>query len=143
MFHPAPKTHLILLTGGGSPDPQCPLQDDTSQSYQDMLRRCRHRSTLKDVSTRSRSSGYATCKWLTGATALVVCGTTGEAPTLNPQEHAELIRMAVVRSRGRIRHCRNSSDPSRGLKLFNEAHASINVPSTVKCSVDSSFFTRG
>ena len=36
-----------------------------------------------------------------------------------------------------------SSDPSRGLKLFNEAHASISVPSTVKCSVDSSFFTRG
>ena len=36
-----------------------------------------------------------------------------------------------------------SSEPSRGLKLFNEAHASISVPSTVKCSVDSSFFTRG
>ena len=30
-----------------------------------------------------------------------------------------------------------------GLKLFNEAHASISVPSTVKWSVDSSFFTRG
>ena len=29
------------------------------------------------------------------------------------------------------------------LKLFNEAHASISVPSTVKCSVESSFFTRG
>ena len=27
--------------------------------------------------------------------------------------------------------------------FFNEAHASISVPSTVKCSVDSSFFTRG
>ena len=37
-----------------------------------------------------------------GATAMVVCGTTGEAPTLNPQEHADLIRMAVARSRGRI-----------------------------------------
>jgi len=36
-----------------------------------------------------------------------------------------------------------SSDPCRGLKLFNEAHASISVPSTVKWSVDSSFFTRG
>ena len=36
-----------------------------------------------------------------------------------------------------------SSDPSRGLKLLNEAHASISVPSTVKWSVDSSFFTRG
>ena len=27
-----------------------------------------------------------------GATALVVCGTTGEAPTLSPEEHTELIR---------------------------------------------------
>jgi 4-hydroxy-tetrahydrodipicolinate synthase len=37
-----------------------------------------------------------------GATALVVCGTTGEAPTLRPREHDELVRMAVARSRGRI-----------------------------------------
>src|SRR6516165_5200888 len=37
-----------------------------------------------------------------GATALIVCGTTGEAPTLRPQEHDELVRMAVARSRGRI-----------------------------------------
>jgi 4-hydroxy-tetrahydrodipicolinate synthase len=37
-----------------------------------------------------------------GATALVVCGTTGEAPTLSPKEHTELIRIAVAVSRGRI-----------------------------------------
>jgi 4-hydroxy-tetrahydrodipicolinate synthase len=37
-----------------------------------------------------------------GATALIVCGTTGEAPTLSPQEHKNLIRTAVARSRGRI-----------------------------------------
>jgi 4-hydroxy-tetrahydrodipicolinate synthase len=37
-----------------------------------------------------------------GATALVVCGTTGEAPTLRPAEHRTLIRMAVGVSRGRI-----------------------------------------
>jgi 4-hydroxy-tetrahydrodipicolinate synthase len=37
-----------------------------------------------------------------GATALVVCGTTGEAPTLSPAEHRALIRMAVSVSRGRI-----------------------------------------
>ena len=30
-----------------------------------------------------------------GATALVVCGTTGEAPTLSPVEHRALIRIAV------------------------------------------------
>jgi dihydrodipicolinate synthase/N-acetylneuraminate lyase len=50
----------------------------------------------------SRSSGYAICRSLTGATALVLCGKTGEAPTLGPQEHDELIRMAVARSRGWI-----------------------------------------
>jgi 4-hydroxy-tetrahydrodipicolinate synthase len=37
-----------------------------------------------------------------GATALVVCGTTGEAPTLNPAEHATLIRAAVEVARGRV-----------------------------------------
>ena len=37
-----------------------------------------------------------------GASALVVCGTTGEAPTLSPREHRDLIRIAVSLSRGRI-----------------------------------------
>lgn len=37
-----------------------------------------------------------------GATALVVCGTTGEAPTLRPAEHGLLIRIAVGVARGRI-----------------------------------------
>jgi 4-hydroxy-tetrahydrodipicolinate synthase len=37
-----------------------------------------------------------------GATALVVCGTTGEASTLTPGEQGELIRIAVAVSRGRV-----------------------------------------
>ena len=37
-----------------------------------------------------------------GATALVVCGTTGEAPTLSPAEHCALIRIALGVARGRI-----------------------------------------
>jgi len=37
-----------------------------------------------------------------GATALVVCGTTGEAPTLNPAEHRTLIRIAAGVSCGRV-----------------------------------------
>jgi 4-hydroxy-tetrahydrodipicolinate synthase len=37
-----------------------------------------------------------------GATALVVCGTTGEAPTLSHAEHGALIRIAVGVARGRI-----------------------------------------
>ena len=37
-----------------------------------------------------------------GATALVVCGTTGEASTLTSAEQGELIRIAVAVSRGRV-----------------------------------------
>jgi|SRR5271169_6826230 len=37
-----------------------------------------------------------------GATALVVCGTTGEAPNLLPREHGTLIDIAVGAARGRV-----------------------------------------
>ena len=37
-----------------------------------------------------------------GAAALVVCGTTGEAPTLSPAEHRELVQIAVNVSHGRV-----------------------------------------
>jgi 4-hydroxy-tetrahydrodipicolinate synthase len=37
-----------------------------------------------------------------GATALVVCGPTGEAPTLSPAEDGALIRIAVGVARGRV-----------------------------------------
>jgi 4-hydroxy-tetrahydrodipicolinate synthase len=37
-----------------------------------------------------------------GATALVVCGTTGEAPTLSPAEHSTLIQIAVAVASDRI-----------------------------------------
>jgi 4-hydroxy-tetrahydrodipicolinate synthase len=37
-----------------------------------------------------------------GATALVVCGTTGEAPTLSRAEHDTLIRIAVGVARGQV-----------------------------------------
>jgi len=37
-----------------------------------------------------------------GATALVVCGTTGEAPNLGPREHIRLIEIAVDIACGRI-----------------------------------------
>ena len=42
-----------------------------------------------------------------GATALVVCGTTGEASTLTSEEQGELIRIAVAVSRSRAGHCRS------------------------------------
>lgn len=37
-----------------------------------------------------------------GSDALIVCGTTGEAPTLKMEEHLEAIRVAVSRAAGRI-----------------------------------------
>jgi 4-hydroxy-tetrahydrodipicolinate synthase len=37
-----------------------------------------------------------------GATALVVCGTTGEAPTLTPAEHRTLVSLAAKVARGRV-----------------------------------------
>jgi 4-hydroxy-tetrahydrodipicolinate synthase len=37
-----------------------------------------------------------------GATALVVCGTTGEAPTLTPVEHRTLVGLAAKVARGRV-----------------------------------------
>jgi 4-hydroxy-tetrahydrodipicolinate synthase len=37
-----------------------------------------------------------------GATALIVCGTTGEAPTLEPQEQVRLIQRAVRVAAGRV-----------------------------------------
>lgn len=39
---------------------------------------------------------------LHGATALVVGGTTGEASTVRPHEHTQLIRIAAAVSRGRV-----------------------------------------
>jgi 4-hydroxy-tetrahydrodipicolinate synthase len=45
---------------------------------------------------------FCDCQVQEGATALVVCGTTGEAPTLTGAEQIELIRIAVSVARGRI-----------------------------------------
>jgi 4-hydroxy-tetrahydrodipicolinate synthase len=44
------------------------------------------------------------CDWQIeqGIAALVVCGTTGEAPTLTPAEQCRLIRLAVEAARGRV-----------------------------------------
>ncbi|MBQ9931422.1 MAG: 4-hydroxy-tetrahydrodipicolinate synthase [Firmicutes bacterium] len=37
-----------------------------------------------------------------GIDALIVCGTTGEAPTLKDEEHVETVRFAVDRAQGRV-----------------------------------------
>lgn len=60
-----------------------------------------------------------------GATALVVCGTTGEAPTLTPAEHRELIRIAVAASRGRIPVIAGAgaNATAHAIELANDAEA--------------------
>ena len=60
-----------------------------------------------------------------GATALVVCGTTGEASTLNRTEHASVVRAAVRVSHGRIPVIAGagSNSTSRAIELSRDAEA--------------------
>ena len=60
-----------------------------------------------------------------GATALVVCGTTGEASTLNRAEHASIVRAAVRASHGRIPVIAGagSNSTSQAIELSREAEA--------------------
>jgi 4-hydroxy-tetrahydrodipicolinate synthase len=58
-----------------------------------------------------------------GATALVVCGTTGEAPTLSPAEHTTLIQIAVGVARGQVPVIAGagSNSTSHAIELTKEA----------------------
>jgi 4-hydroxy-tetrahydrodipicolinate synthase len=60
-----------------------------------------------------------------GATALVVCGTTGEAPTLGPVEHHALIRIAagVVRGRIPVIAGAGSNSTAHAIELTRDAEA--------------------
>jgi 4-hydroxy-tetrahydrodipicolinate synthase len=60
-----------------------------------------------------------------GATALVVAGTTGEAPTLSPEEHTKLIRIAAAASQGRVPVIAGtgSSATSHAIESSREAEA--------------------
>ena len=60
-----------------------------------------------------------------GATALVVCGTTGEASTLNRAEHGSIVRAAVRASHGRIPLIAGagSNSTSQAIELSREAEA--------------------
>jgi 4-hydroxy-tetrahydrodipicolinate synthase len=61
----------------------------------------------------------------TGATALVVCGTTGEAPTLRPAEHSTLIQIAVAVAHGRVPVIAGagSNSTAHAIELTREAEA--------------------
>ena len=58
-----------------------------------------------------------------GATALVVCGTTGEAPTLSPAEHVTLIQIAVDVARRQVPVIAGtgSNSTSHAIELTKEA----------------------
>ncbi|MDR0884036.1 MAG: 4-hydroxy-tetrahydrodipicolinate synthase [Oscillospiraceae bacterium] len=58
-----------------------------------------------------------------GTDAIIVCGTTGESPTLTHVEHSELIRQCVQYVGGRVPVIAGtgSNDTAFGLKLSNEA----------------------
>jgi len=60
-----------------------------------------------------------------GAAALVVCGTTGESPTLTPREHAQIIRIAVDAANGRVPVIAGagSNSTSHAITLARQAEA--------------------
>src|SRR6266853_3215050 len=60
-----------------------------------------------------------------GATALVVCGTTGEAPTLSRAEHEQIIRIAVDISHGRVPVIAGagSNSTSQAIEFVRDAEA--------------------
>jgi 4-hydroxy-tetrahydrodipicolinate synthase len=61
-----------------------------------------------------------------GATALVVGGTTGEAPTLSAEEHRKLLRVATEVSRGRVPIIAGagSNSTKHAIELTKDAEAS-------------------
>jgi len=61
-----------------------------------------------------------------GATALVVCGTTGEAPTLRPAEHHVLVRIAVDVACGKVPVIAGagSNSTAHAIDLAKDAEAS-------------------
>ena len=60
-----------------------------------------------------------------GASALVVCGTTGEAPNLNRDEHARIVGTAVEAAQGRIPVIAGtgSNSTSQAIELSRDAEA--------------------
>jgi hypothetical protein len=62
---------------------------------------------------------------------------------LRQRRHSPFQTQKIGEARSHPPHPGTSGERAPCIKLFNEAHASINVASTAKCSVDNSFFTGG
>ena len=90
--------HHVLGFSGYAPALPTPFDDDGELDLPALERLC-HRQ-LED-----------------GATALVVCGTTGEAATLSRAEHDSVVRVAVWASQGRIPVIAGAGEatPAKGL----------------------------
>ncbi len=60
-----------------------------------------------------------------GTDAIVICGTTGESPTLSDEEHTDCIRYAVKRAAGRVPVIAGtgSNDTKYAIWLSQQAHA--------------------
>jgi 4-hydroxy-tetrahydrodipicolinate synthase len=98
--------HHVLRISGYAPAQPTPFDDGGELDLPALERLC-HRQ-LED-----------------GATALVVCGTTGEAPTLSRAEHDSVVRVAVRASQGRIPVIAGagSNSTSQAVKLSRDAEA--------------------
>ena len=72
-----------------------------------------------------------------GATALIVCGTTGEAPTLTPEEHRLLIQIAAAQTRGRIPVIAGAgaNATAHAIELARDAEAAGAERALVSCAV--------
>lgn len=75
---------------------------------------------------RAAFERFCACQIREGATALVVGGTTGEAPTLSPAEHGALVRIAVGVARGQVPVIAGtgSNSTSHAIELTEDAEAS-------------------
>ena len=95
---PAPR---ILNIGGGAPDIMYPIGRHVSKltGYAPALPTPFNVEGNIDVPAFEHLCDLQLAH---GATALIVCGTTGEAPTLTSEEQRLLIQIATAQTRGRI-----------------------------------------
>jgi Dihydrodipicolinate synthetase family len=77
---------------------------------------------------------FCDCQIQEGATAHLVCGTTGEAATLSPAEHRTLVRIAAGVSRGRLPVIAGagSNSTNHAIELTQDAQAAP-MPSCPWC----------
>ena len=101
-----------------------PQSAATSRSSRATRPRCRRRFGPRKVDVAAFEQ-FCDLQVRAGATALVVCGTTGEAPTLRPAEHHVLVRISVDVANGRVPVIAGagSNSTNHAIELTKEAEA--------------------